>query len=431
MKLYIKRLALLLFLCLGLTVQITSNFTLGLGVSAYANFDEDDEDDGWNDDGFSYFDYDSAADYYCNNDSGYNPYDGDNPFTSQIEGGSSENDANNGYLGMNEDGPIWISLDSNPTSSDDYGDSNHNGFPDVFESNDSSDDNSSNDSYDPCDFGDCDDGGSSSSSDDTSNDAYDDSSSSYGDNIKDNTSTTESKETTQPEKIPCSPEKDDKAIKTSELFNQSGFKADLDQLSSIAKTKDAGESSFILKNNNGEYTSGGLTKGSDTSAGSADVTINTPGAVAEAHNHTTEGYSCFSDRDLMGLQDINLNLPDFKTIYVVGSESTYALVVNDLNALTKVKQNYGGSLDANNNFTKNTKARINYNDAYDALRLKGFSDEDACAQAKAYMYEKMGMGVSLLKAEKDENGNTVFKELNTTLEKDANGNDIVKATKCE
>ena len=241
----------------------------------------------------------------------------------------------------------------------------------------------------------------------------------------------------EPEKdSDCSEESIQMSQQVSDLYNQELFADSFNELKEATKT-DSEKIFSIGRDYAGNLSVGEMHSGDGRTSYSSDI----PNMVATAHSHPQGDLSCFSVSDLYSLASENMVDSRFSTIFVVGERATYAMQVTDAAKLRDfidahprsefVDPNTGGFTSVSDENGINLANEM-YQDFRILLDIEHVSREDAFAHALSMLLSSQDVGVSMLKAETGENGETEFKEIKTKEVYDSETNEFkLKASECQ
>ena len=155
------------------------------------------------------------------------------------------------------------------------------------------------------------------------------------------------------------------------------------------------------------------------------------------HSHPNGIYNCFSNGDMYTLKNL-YNNPSYSQInsqYVIASDSSiYAMAIEDTALYARFLRNYpfdsirGGYLGCNDNLPMGAA----FKDAYKKLAATeglggALNDDEAFAQAQAYVLSKFNSGLLLYSKKSSE---TKFSKVNTKVSQNQSGNNIFNRQNC-
>jgi hypothetical protein len=205
--------------------------------------------------------------------------------------------------------------------------------------------------------------------------------------------------------LPCG----DLDKRVSDLFNNMYGAGDFAKIGSDAKNG-IGDQNFASINVN---TSNSVTSQEVDNSNLADAisSLDKSGLEAVAYNETNGSNMPFSMQDVHTL--LSNYTASFQTLYLIGTQSIYALVITSGDASTANFEKY---MNPDGSFkTGDGQAARDYGNIYTAELETTGSVAEATALAEAYIFQEYNIGVTLLEADgaRDSQGNLIWGETTT------------------
>ncbi|MCY0978966.1 hypothetical protein PGH12_09175 [Chryseobacterium wangxinyae] len=201
-------------------------------------------------------------------------------------------------------------------------------------------------------------------------------------------------------------------VHSKELLADVKIAAAQTQLTSSLAT-DTNEKSFSFgKDAIGDYDTTPIN--TSTAGNQVGVQANNPNLAIEGggHTHTIDLYNCFSSGDIYSLQGANAINSNFKTFFVFANGGVvYALTITDpVKYANFVANNPAGThLDITTSYWKPTSPiYAESENIKDIFAKQGLSDDDAYANAVAFVLNKYDMGATVSQKDAAGNFNSIF-----------------------
>lgn len=205
-------------------------------------------------------------------------------------------------------------------------------------------------------------------------------------------------------------------IKSKELLNKAKIMTAKGQITSSLST-DTNEKSFSYgKDSSGNYDTTPIktsTAGNQVGVQASNPNLSIEGGV---HTHTVDLYNCFSAGDIYSLQGANAINSNFTTFFVFANGGIgYALTIIDPVKYANFVANYsaGNNLDMSTSHWQTTSPiYVSFESAMTQFIDQGYSQDDAMANATAFVLSKYDVGAALSQSDFSGNFNSIFVEEN-------------------